>query len=328
MASTSLDTGSLLFEEKPLHMPTLQELRDVLAIGLKSCFTTVDVEVVECPNLTRAPFHLAGEGLGGSATLVEIGGPPYLLPTVDLSKLYDVIEVSKRALPDAVASTKSFISIGAGAGPFPLVDSNCEGIYNLRYSPPGTIVSESHLAIVAPETGKVSVRKIPNTETRCALLANLLVSEGKPGPVLKVRCKRRTGKKDFIASIRTCLADRYGDDRTVGLGGVFLLVEGKAKQHVMSPFSATPIHTEEQLNEWLNFYDMPAPLINLGTLVTNECDLDLRLQHFHSFSTHGHAGHYHIDTTPDTVEYEGYFVVGERIVRVDKPVVTHKFGRD
>lgn len=145
--------------------------------------------------------------------------------------------------------------------------------------------------------------------------------------MLKVSCTKRTGNKDFIASIRTCLDDRYGE-RAVGLGGVFLLREGKAKQHVMSPFSTKPIHTEEQLNEWLNFYDMPAPLVNVGTLVTNECELDLRLQHFHSFSTHGHGGHYHIDTTPETVEYEGYFVAGERIVRVDKPVNTHKFGRD
>ncbi|XP_053677678.1 ester hydrolase C11orf54 homolog [Anopheles nili] len=320
----SLDTGSLLFEEKPLHTPSLAEVRQVLADGLKSCFSTVDVEVVDCPDLSKAPFHLAGTGLNGSPVLVEIGGPPYLLPTVDNTKLYDVVGVAQRALQD---DQKPFIVIGAGAGPFPLVNSNCEGMFNIRYNPPGTVVSESHLAMVTADHKNVVIRKIPNTETRCALLANLLIAEGKAGPVLKVSCKRRTGNKDFIASIRTCLEDRYGE-QTVGLGGVFLLQTGKAKQHVMSPFSSTPIHTEEQLNKWLNFFDMPAPLINVGTLVTTECDLDLRLQHFHSFSTHGHGGHYHIDTTPEEVEYEGYFVVGERIVRVDKPVNTHKFGRD
>uniref|UniRef100_A0A182PHV0 DUF1907 domain-containing protein n=1 Tax=Anopheles epiroticus TaxID=199890 RepID=A0A182PHV0_9DIPT len=319
----SLDTAKLLFEEKPLHTPSLTELRDVLANGLKSCFATVNVEVVECPDLSKAPFHLAGSGLNGSPVLVEIGGPPYLLPLVDRTKLYDVVSVAKRALHD---DRKAFVVLGAGAGPFPLVGSNCEGMYNLRYTPPGTVVSESHLAMVTSEQ-EVVVRKIPSTDTRCALLANLLVAEGNAGPVLKVSCKRRTGNKDFIASIRTCLDERYGE-QTVGLGGVFLLQAGKAKQHVMSPFSNAPIHTEEQLNEWLNFYDMPAPLINVGTLVTNECELDLRLQHFHSFSTHGHGGHYHIDTTPEVVEYEGYFVAGERIVRVDKPVNTHKFGRD
>lgn len=86
-------------------------------------------------------------------------------------------------------------------------------------------------------------------------------------------------------------------------------------------FSTTPLHTEDDLNKWLTFHEHSAPLIALGTLVTSEADMDLRLQHFHSFSKHNQGGHYHYDTTPDTVEYEGYFNVGSRIVRIDKPVV-------
>lgn len=57
-------------------------------------------------------------------------------------------------------------------------------------------------------------------------------------------------------------------------------------------------------------------------------DLDLRVQHFHSFSHHGEAGHYHIDTTPESVEYLGYFSVGEEIYRIDRPANAHKLGRD
>lgn len=57
-------------------------------------------------------------------------------------------------------------------------------------------------------------------------------------------------------------------------------------------------------------------------------DLDLRLQHFHSFSKSVWGGHYHIDTTPDIAEYEGFFNIGEKIVRIDKPINTHQFGRD
>ena len=41
---------------------------------------------------------------------------------------------------------------------------------------------------------------------------------------------------------------------------------------------------------------MTASLIGLGTFVTQSKD----------------------DTTPDIVEYEGYFVVAERIIRIDK----------
>ena len=55
---------------------------------------------------------------------------------------------------------------------------------------------------------------------------------------------------------------------STGLGGAFLLKEGKAKQHVMPDFSKTPINTEEELNNWLNFFNMSAPLIAVGTLVS------------------------------------------------------------
>lgn len=320
----SLDTNSLPFEEKPLYTPKLEEIRDVVAAGLKSNFSVVEVSVVDCPNLCEEPFHLAGRGLGGRTALMELGGPPYLLPHVDYSKLYDMVSVSQRALNN---SKMEFLAIGAGAGPHPYVDTNCEGMYNLKVGSDGHVVSESHLAQITPDRKQVLLKKIPNTETRCALLGNIFLCEGTPGKVLKVSCKKRVGKLDFIASIRTTLEQHYGD-RTVGLGGVFLLKNGKAKQHVMSPFSKTAINTEEELNEWLNFFDMSATLIAVGTMVTNECDLDLRLQHFHSFSKHGEGGHYHIDTTPDIVEYEGYFNVGEKIVRVDKPADTHKMGRD
>lgn len=115
---------------------------------------------------------------------------------------------------------------------------------------------------------------------------------------------------------------------SVGIGGVFVLKNGKVHQHVMRDFSKTPIRTEEELNNWLKFYEMPAELVALGTFVTGEFDLDLRLTHFHSFSQSHWGGHYHYDTTPDTVEYEAYFNVGERIVRIDRPTHTHKLGRD
>lgn len=57
-------------------------------------------------------------------------------------------------------------------------------------------------------------------------------------------------------------------------------------------------------------------------------ELDLRVQHFHSFGHHGAGGHYHIDTTPDVAEYIGYFNLAEVIYRLDQPEHGHKFGRD
>lgn len=56
--------------------------------------------------------------------------------------------------------------------------------------------------------------------------------------------------------------------------------------------------------------------------------LDLRVEHTHCFSHHGEGGHYYIDTTPDTVEYLGYFMAAEFVYRIDRPTETHLVGRD
>lgn len=77
---------------------------------------------VECPDLTSAPYHLAANGLSGSQTLIEIGGPPFLLPLVDRTKIYDLVEISRKVLPNA----NNLYICGAGAGPHPLINSNCE----------------------------------------------------------------------------------------------------------------------------------------------------------------------------------------------------------
>ena len=201
-------------------------------------------------------------------------------------------------------------------------------MYNLKVNQDGSVVNQTHIAKTLKD-GSFELLNVPNDETKCALLGNIFMSEGKPGKILKVNCKKRIGEKDFITAMRLVLNQHFPQDQTVGLGGVFLLKSGSVKQHVMDSFSKTPINNEMELNSWLKFYEMPAPLIALGTFVSNDAlGLDLRVQHFHSFSKVGNGGHYHYDLTPDTVEYEGYFQVGEKIVRIDKPLITHQFGRD
>jgi hypothetical protein len=235
---------------------------------------------------------------------------------VKKEKLYDLVPLIRRI--DGYEK-KGFFTLGAGAGPYPWQDQNCEGIYNLQVKANGEIVNGTHIAKTIPG-GDMQLLQVPNPETRTALLGNLFLSEGKPGRVIKVVCKKRIGEENFISAMRVELAKEY-HDKLVGVGGAFVMKQGKAKQHVMDKFSTTPLHTEEDLNNWLKFYHMPAPLVALGTFVSIEADLDLRLQHFHSFSDHGHGGHYHYDTTPDVAEYEGYFNVGSRLVRIDKPIV-------
>lgn len=101
------------------------------------------MEVVDCPNLKEAPYHLASEGtrnkdpllnilklnililgLSGSTSIVDIGGPPFLLPLVDRTKIYDLKTIAQKVQPPST----DILAIGAGAGYYPLLNTNCEVI--------------------------------------------------------------------------------------------------------------------------------------------------------------------------------------------------------
>ena len=285
---------------------------------MKKDFAEVSVEIVDSPDLTQEPYFLASSGIGGDATIIEYGNDNYLLPLVDKSKIYDLIPTIREI---ESYKEKDFFALGAGAGPFPLIEQNSEGIYNIKVFKNGSIDNESHIARTT--SSGIELLKVPNNETRAALLGNIFLSEGKSGKVLKVVAKNRTGEENFISSMRVGLTKYYSEDKIVGLGGVFVMKNGTANIHVMADFSETPLNTDEELNNWLTFHEMPAPLIALGDFVSQQTDFKLRYQHFHCFSKHNHGGHYHYDVTPEIVEYEGYFNVAERIVLIDKNSVSN-----
>ncbi|XP_033219952.1 ester hydrolase C11orf54 homolog isoform X2 [Belonocnema kinseyi] len=317
----ALDSTKLKIDSRTLYRPPLEELKTVFSEALATNFAEFSVEIVDSPDLKEKPFTLAASGLGGKPTILEVGGPSFLLPLVQREKVYDI-----KTLAPLVGHGDKSLVIGAGGGPWPYINSNCELMTNVLLDKPEPSES-SRMSFVDKSNRACVLQVLPANETRFALLANLFLSEGKPGKVLKVYAKKRTGENDFIATMQKALAIRY-TDKLVGLGGTFLIKEGKAKQHVMPDFSKTPLRTPADLDDWLHFYDMSAPLIAVGTFVSAETDLDLRVQHFHSFSHHGEGGHYHIDTTPDIVEYLGYFTPGEILYRADQPLSATSFGKD
>ncbi|CAK1582385.1 unnamed protein product [Parnassius mnemosyne] len=321
----TIDYKNVPIEEKALYVPPLNEIADVLSRGLQSTFESVDVSVVESPDLTQPPFELTSPGLTGNAKLVEIGGPPYLVPLVRRDKIYDLAELLRFLQRDPA------LLAGAGAGPWPYIGVNCEGIINVSVRggevEQGTRVVSVQPVGAAKGSSSYLQRRLPKNETRSALLGNYLLSDGQSGKVLKVVVKKRVGKSNFITAIRDTLKEHYGD-KVVGLGGTFLLRAGRVKHHVMPDFSATPLCSDSDVDNWLHYFEMRAPITHVGTLVTGDLGLDLRVQHFHGYSAHGDGGHYHYDTTPEEVEYEGYFVPAAAVVRIDPPENTHSFGRD
>lgn len=300
-----------------LHTPALTELQSVLTDGLQKSFKSASVNVVDCPNLTEKPFMLAAAGICGGPRLADIGGPPFLLPEVQRQKIYQTEMLSKLMdLPGAFL-------IGAGAGPGHVEGVNSEMMCNVNLKDVNGC--QTHLAKVDPNDGSCILKQTKSTEFM--LMANLLCSEGKPGKVLEIKASHRVGDDNFPTTVRKILKAKY-DTKPVALAGVFLLEKGKAKLHVMPDFSCKPLNSMEEVNNWLHFYEMKAPLVCLGELISHDPDLDLREEHFHCFSDHGEGGHYHYDITPDEVAYRAYFSVPETLYRIDKPPNLLNFGKD
>ncbi|KAM6094441.1 ester hydrolase C11orf54 homolog isoform 2-T3 [Chlamydotis macqueenii] len=278
----------------------------------------------------RFAFHvpsleeLAG-GICGKPRIADVGGVPYLIPVVQKEKVYDLNTVAKDIeLPGA------FI-LGAGAASSKVVGVNAELIPIVQTkSEKKPAVNGSYIAQINPADKGCLLEKYSSKYTDCefGLLANLYASEGQPGKVIEVKANGRTGELNFVSCLRQILEKHYGE-KPVGMGGTFVIQKGKAKIHIMPPeFSACPLNTDEEVNNWLKFFEMKAPLICQTVLVSRDPGFDLRVEHTHCFSHHGEGGHYHQDTSPDSVQYLGYLLPAELLFRIDRPRETHLIGRD
>lgn len=288
----------------------------VLENALRTNFAYATVEVVYSPDLTRPPFHLASVGIGGDPLVFEYGDNSFLLPLVDRSRVYDLIPIIRRINR---YEHKEFFATGAGLGPFQFINQANEGVFNLKVQGNGVVYNENHVIRTIANRTAIELRRVPATDTTVSILGNVFVSEGRTDRVLRVVARNRTGTANFINTMRVGLTQAYAQTAVVALGGVFVVNRGTTRVHVVDDFSPTPINPGPDFTNWLTFHDLPAPLVNVGNLVSRQGDLGLRFQHFHCYypSTQ-YGGHYEFDTTPATVEYEGYFNVANRVLVVDK----------
>ncbi|NXX01905.1 CK054 hydrolase, partial [Larus smithsonianus] len=297
----------------------------VLQKGLKENFADAEVSVVDCPDLTKEPFHFPAKGICGKPRIADVGGVPYLIPVAQTEKVYDLNTVAKEIeLPGA------FI-LGAGAASSKILGVNAELIAIVQSkSEKKPAVNGSYIAQINPADKGCLLEKYSSKYNDCefGLLANLYASEGQPGKVIEVKANGRTGELNFVTCLRQTLEKHYGE-KPVGMGGTFIIQKGKAKIHIMpTEFSACPLNTDEDVNNWLKFFEMKAPLICQTVFVSRDPGFDLRVEHTHCFSHHGEGGHYHQDTSPDSVQYLGYLLPAEQLFRIDRPQETHLVGRD
>ncbi|CAG9994390.1 unnamed protein product [Clonostachys byssicola] len=316
--------------------PSLEELASSIASGLPSNFVDASCTVETPPDLTQQPYNLAGPGLTGNARVVDIGGPPYLLPSPDASKKFDLLTISRQT--DMTPSTG--LIIGAGAGPMDIVGA-AEWIPNFAYGTAAGTHESGLMAIrnrnrYAKVNGSDRLYCCPLQHSGFSLMSNLFCSDGVRGPCLHIKARSRTGSLNFPAAIQAALGKTFGD-KFISLGGVFLVRKGTVYLHIAPDYPAEPFGTFASVDKWLRYFDVPSgenegtPLACLSVLHSgDDGDLDVRPEHTHCFTADRveegetrKGGHYHydIEETKDVVEYEGWFNVAETVYRIDKPAV-------
>ena len=217
-------------------------------------------------------------------------------------------------------------TFGPGGGAFNSLGYCCEFMGSANYEKTADGVKlvgcACRYAYVDEKTGAGYWRE-QEGDDRFGLMGNFYSSQNKQGKVLKIHVKKRIGKENYTEAIRAVLLAKYGQERPISMGGVFLINSGVAKLHIMPKHWPEEPSTDESVNnEWLKYYNITKhPLVCLSVFHSHDPGYNLRMEHTHCFNleTEEEAGHYHYDTTPDTVEYEGYFNVAERVYRLDGP---------
>uniref|UniRef100_A0A8B9M5A3 Chromosome 11 open reading frame 54 n=1 Tax=Accipiter nisus TaxID=211598 RepID=A0A8B9M5A3_9AVES len=280
----------------------------LLLKGLKENFADAQVSVVDCPDLTQEPFNFPAKGICGKPRIADVGGVPYLIPVVQKEKVYDLNAVAKDIeLPGA------FI-LGAGAASSKILGVNAELIPIVQTkSEKKPAVNGSYIAQINPADKGCLLEKYSSKYTDCefGLLANLYASEGQPGKVIEVKANGRTGELNFVSCLRQILEKHYGE-KPVGMGGTFIIQKGKAKIHIMPPeFSACPLNTDEDVNNWLKFFEMKAPLICQPVIVSRDpVSLFLVSKHY---DVH-HYKVYLFKSNQETIDENNYFINNSPVI--------------
>jgi len=303
-------------ESAEFWTPDLSTLAEAMQQGLETHYAQVDVSVVDCPDLLA--HGVACSGMSGSAALFEFGGEPYAHNPKYRGESVSILDMIRAS---GIPNAKAF---GAAMADMVAINGNSGELI------PNADPAAENLSRVARVGSELECLVEVYDSLVCGPIANLFVSEGLPGPVIKLDVRTRTGEQASLTqAIRESLEPITGGDKHVGMGGVFNVVAGKVKSHVMPNYACLPsgyydVVEERVVKDFLQFYDYMGPdLLAFCALWTGDPthgDLHLRDsgEHTHFYNTNDglqQAGHYHGDVTPDEIHYIGYFSPAERIIR-------------
>lgn len=381
-----------LISARPLFCPGLEELRAAIlsAHTAHPIYSDFSCEVVRRDgvewDMQEDTYFLAGDrnfliDFGGVANMNE---PSRHNITFDL---HDIIDHASRAVAENYPSTQEQscyrTSFGAAAAEPSAAGGNAEGILSCAWADKFSNSSrvtrilknsekkihqssndDNRMECVAAEPCAQPFETLRYTTPKVGCLGNIFCAERKSGSAknsretlwIEAKGRIKTGDEchSFTCWLREILTDKF-KGKVVGLGGIFDVLSGYIKGHVMPDFLNVPITTTQQCNEWLRFFANTPQLSRAESEIQTEknklrcfatlCsgaenweDLTLRPEHTHFFGIGGdpgvqnQGGHYHGDVFlqhkhpedkngphrhPEDIHYSGYFYPAEWIVRIN-----------
>ncbi|XP_071644812.1 ester hydrolase C11orf54 homolog isoform X2 [Temnothorax longispinosus] len=230
-------------------------------------FKKLTIDVAACPCLTGEPFNLAGVGLSGNASIIEVGNYTNFMSTPQ----YDTAKWNFREIL-SLTTYDSFI-IGSDYAAKPYMPYNGHLIMNAVYRAPTNITNASRIAFADNGRSRIEMLTDPY-QIMCSFVGNFFVSEGRNGNVLRVRAKGRESNLDIITIMQGILYKRYCEKKncTVALGGVLRIKNGRMTQNIMPGQYPPRVSSFIDLARWFQYHNMyfESDLIAVGTIVNTK----------------------------------------------------------
>ena len=310
----------LTIEKAQFAKTSLEQISEALKKGLQKNYKLVEISIVDCPNLKQ--WDCPAEGLSGNQKIIDVGGEPYMHDKKLIGAEFDYEEIAKK-----IGSEKSY-ALGAGSGAMSCLGGHCgELVINEN------LITNESRSIIAQVDENQKCKSSKYTARKHGGLGNIYYSDGKPGKVIKIMIKGRSGKQGSLPqAMRTALKENLSteNDNHFAVAGVFRILNGKIKSHVQPDYDTIKheYYDPKQMKcvkDFLKFYEPIGPYFQCYSILwtgdPTGGKLNLRESgehtHFHSYKGTQDAGHYHFDVTPAEIEYECYFNIPEEVHRVN-----------
>lgn len=216
-----------------LQTPSNEAVCEALRSAFKENFEEFSVSWVDCPDLRK--WGLCAKGLCGNIEIADIGSPLNVEKKDLRHPIYAFEEIAE------ICNRKGeCLMFGAGAASSRVVKVNAELMPNINLE---TKENGTFYTLVDDQNQYRSGRY---NSSEFGGLCNVGICDGDEGLVIEVKCRKRKGKKNFVDVLADGLL--LSSEEQVSGCGVFKLVEGKVKAHVMPDFPSCDLNTSEEVN--------------------------------------------------------------------------------